>query len=209
MGDEQEGEREGADGDQLEESVAGVLGVGQARRSGHSPRAAEQVADLDHHECQEHEVEETEHHPYLDDAEREYSGTWDREVLGDARHQPRPQHSRRDPGEEGHKEEVREDLGEVEAEDLYYQPLEDGVGRHQQRAEEEQERGGEQNTPRHRQRLPLPPPADGLAPFYVDHAYGQRSRGGQGASIDSTENVVQDAGALEAPAAPAPHGEGE
>ena len=72
--------------------------------------------------------------------------------------------------------EVREDLGEVEAEDLDHEPFEDGVGRNQERAEEEQERGCEQNAPRHRQRLPLPSPADRLAPFYVGHAHRYRSR---------------------------------
>jgi hypothetical protein len=38
---------------------------------------------------------------------------------------------------------VRDDLGEVEAEDLDYESFEDRVGRHQERTEEEQERGCE------------------------------------------------------------------
>jgi hypothetical protein len=71
---------------------------------------------------------------------------------------------------------VREDLGEVEAEDLDYEPFEDGVGRHQERAEEEQERRCEQDAPRHRQRLSLPSPTERLAPFNVGHAHGERSR---------------------------------
>jgi hypothetical protein len=65
VGDEQEGECEGGYGDQLEESAAGVLGVGQTRRGGHAPRATEQVADLDHHEGQEKEVKKSQHYPYL------------------------------------------------------------------------------------------------------------------------------------------------
>jgi len=140
---------------------------------------------------------------------REYSGTWDREVLRDPRHQPRPEQARRDPGEEDDEKQVREDLREVEPEDLDYESFEDGVGRHQERTEEEQERSCEQNAPRYRQRLPLPSPTDRLAPFYVDHAHGYRSRGGEGAGIDTTECVVQYAGAPEAPAASEPNGEGE
>ena len=98
-------------------------------------RPAEQVADLDRDESQEEEVQKTEHSPYLDDAEREYSGTGDREVIRNPRHQPRPEHSRRDPGEEGDEKQVREDLGEVEAEDLDNELFEDGICRHQERAE--------------------------------------------------------------------------
>ena len=81
-------EREGGYGDQLEESAPGVLGVGQARRGGHAPRAAEQVADLDHDECQKEEVQKTEHNPYFGDAERVLWDVGSRSYAG-PRHQSR------------------------------------------------------------------------------------------------------------------------
>ena len=104
---------------------------------------------------------------------------------------------------------MREDLGEVEAEDLDHEPLEDGVRRHEERAEEDQERGGEQHAARHGERLPLPSPAQRLAPLYVGHADGHRACRGEGAGESPTDDVIRDAGAPEAPAASAPHGQGE
>jgi hypothetical protein len=73
--------------------VAGVLGVGEARGGGYVAGAAEEVADLDHPEVKKEEVEKAEHDPDLDDAERDGSRMWTREVLWNARHQPGPEES--------------------------------------------------------------------------------------------------------------------
>ena len=60
----------------------------------------------------------------------------------------------------------REDLGEVESEDLDNEPFEDGVGRNQGARRRGARAGLRVERPRHRQRLPSSP-ADRLAPFYV------------------------------------------
>src|SRR5215211_3482480 len=146
VGQEQERERQGGYRDQLEESVAGVFRVGQARRGLHASSAPEQVADLDQDESQEHEIKETEHDSHLDDAERDYPRAWYREVLWDASHQPGPEKARCDPGEKADEEEVGNYIGEVEAEDVDDEPLEDGVGRHEEGSKQQQERGGEQDA---------------------------------------------------------------
>src|SRR5215212_5290143 len=100
VGEQEQREGEGGHRGQLEKAVAGVLGVGEAGGVGHVAGTAEEVTDLYYDEGEEQEVEEPEHDPDLDDAERDDPRTCYREVLGEARQQSCPDEPGRDPGEE-------------------------------------------------------------------------------------------------------------
>ena len=79
---------------------------------------------------------------------REEVGATQGKVLAGTGQQGDPQQSGSDPGENEDQGEVAEDLGNVEAEEVRDQFLEDSVSGDEERAEDEQERSREEHAPR-------------------------------------------------------------
>jgi hypothetical protein len=87
----------------------------------------------------------------------------------------------------------------VEAEHVEHEPLEDGVGRHDETAEDEDERRGDEKASRQGERLALPPSPNDLAPRYVVNAQGDGPRRGEDPCQGSTQDVLRDTRVPQAP----------
>ena len=98
-----------------------------------------------------------------------------------------------------------EDPRRVESEHVEHEPLEDGVRRHEESAEDEHERSGDEQAARHGERPTLPPSPTDLAPRYVGNAQGNGSGRGDGPCVSPTQDVLRDARVAQTPRAPPPH----